>query len=149
MRSLAQLAVLAGTLSYAFAGAWARVALAGLRPEVAAAGMLTASAVVAVPLAWGVEGRPSLALEPVTWSAVAYYSLAATAFAYLLYYRVLAAAGSGNLLLCTLMIPPVAIVLGALVLGEDLRPRGLRGLRAPGRGAPRARRPAPAAAARD
>ena len=127
VRSLAQLAVLAGTLSYALAGAWARVALAGLRPEVAAAGMLTASAVVAVPLAWSVEGRPSLALAPVTWAAVAYYSLAATAFAYLLYYRVLAMAGSGNLLLCTLMIPPVAIVLGALVLGEDLRPAAYGG----------------------
>ena len=58
VRSLAQLAVLAGTVSYAFAGAWARVALGGLRPEVAAAGMLTTSTLVAIPLAWAVEGRP-------------------------------------------------------------------------------------------
>ena len=122
VRSLAQLAVLAGTLSYAFAGAWARVRLSGLRPEVAAAGMLTASAAMALPLAWGLEGRPSLALAPVTWGAIAYTALAATAVAYLLYYRVLASAGAGNLLLCTLMIPPVAIVLGAVVLGEALRP---------------------------
>ena len=122
IRSLAQLAVLAGTVSYAFAGAWARVALGGLRPEVAAAGMLTTSTLVAIPLAWAVEGRPTLALAPVTWAAIAYYALAATAFAYLLYYRVLASAGSGNLLLCTLLIAPVAIVLGALVLGEELRP---------------------------
>ena len=127
VRSLAQLAVLAGTLSYAFAGAWARVALAGLRPQVAAAGMLTTSAVVAVPLAWAVEGRPTLALAPVTWAAIAYYALAATAFAYLLYYRVLAMAGSGNMLLCTLPIAPVAIVLGAVVLGEELRPAAYGG----------------------
>ena len=120
IRSLAQLAVLAGTLSYAFAGAWARARLTGLRPEVAAAGMLTASTLMALPLAWTIEGRPSLALEPVTWTAIAYYALAGTALAYLLYYRVLAMAGSGNLLLCTLMIPPVAIVLGALVRGEEL-----------------------------
>ena len=38
VRSLAQLAVLAGTLSYALAGAWARATLGGLRAEVAAAG---------------------------------------------------------------------------------------------------------------
>lgn len=120
--SLAQIAVLAGTLSYALAGAWGRLRLSGLAPQVAAAGMLTASAIVAVPLAWAVEGRPSLALGPVTWGAVAYYSIAATALAYLLYYRILASAGSGNLLLCTLMIAPVSIVLGALVLGETLRP---------------------------
>lgn len=122
VRSLAQIAVLAGTVSYALAGAWARARLRGLAPEVAAAGMLTCSAAVALPLARGVEGPPDLALPAVAWGAIAYYSLAATALAYLLYYRVLAMAGSGNLLLCTLMIAPVAIVLGALVLGETLRP---------------------------
>lgn len=120
--SLAQLAVLAGALSYALAGAWARSRLAGLAPQIAAAGMLTASTLVAIPMAWIAEGPPSLALEPVTWAAIAYYSLAATGLAYLLYYRVLASAGSGNLLLCTLLIAPVAIVLGAVVLGEELRP---------------------------
>lgn len=127
VRSLAQLAVLAGTLSYALAGAWARLRLGGLAPQVAAAGMLTASTLVAVPVAWAVEGAPSLALAPVTWAAVAYYSLIATAFAYLLYYRVLASAGSGNLLLCTLLIAPVAIVLGAVSLGEELRPAAYGG----------------------
>ena len=127
LRSLAQLAVLVGTLSYAFAGAWARVRLTGLAPQVAAAGMLTASTVVAIPLAWAAEGRPSLALEPVTWAAIAYFALVSTALAYLLYYRVLAMAGSGNLLLCTLMIPPVAIGLGTAVLGEALGPSAYAG----------------------
>ena len=44
----------------------------------------------------------------------------ATAAAYLLYYRVLAMAGSGNLMLVTLLVAPVAITLGAVVLGEKL-----------------------------
>ena len=43
-----------------------------------------------------------------------------TALAYLLYYRILNAAGAGNLLLVTLLIAPVAIVLGAFVRGEAL-----------------------------
>ena len=38
IRSLAQLAVLGGTLSYAVAGAWGRARLRGYPPEVAAAG---------------------------------------------------------------------------------------------------------------
>ena len=36
-------------------------------------------------------------------------------------------AGSGNLMLVTLLIPPVAIILGALALGEDLQPRPYAG----------------------
>jgi drug/metabolite transporter (DMT)-like permease len=120
LRSVAQLAVILGTLSYALAGAWARARLSGLTPVVAAAGMLTGSALVMVPLALAVDGAPKLPESPATYAAVAYYALGSTALAYLLYYRVLRMAGSGNLLLCTLMIPPVAIVLGAAVRGEAL-----------------------------
>ena len=87
---------------------------------VAAAGMLTGAAIVMVPLAVAVEGTPSFALSPVTWVALGYMALVATAFAYLLYYRVLAMAGSANLLLVTLIIPPLAILLGAWVRGEAL-----------------------------
>jgi len=125
--SLAQLAVLAGTLSYAFAGVWARKMLGGLAPQVAAAGMLTASTLIMVPLAWYVEGPIRLDLTPRTLMALAYASLGATALAYLLYYRVLTLAGSGNLMLVTLLIAPIAIVLGALVLGETLPPNAYSG----------------------
>jgi drug/metabolite transporter (DMT)-like permease len=120
LRSLAQLAVLAGTLSYALAGVWGRRTLTGLSPQIAAAGMLTGSSLVAVPLAWTVEGPITLDLAPRTLLAIGYYAVLATAGAYLLYYWVLARAGSGNLLLVTLLVAPVAIVLGAVLLGETL-----------------------------
>jgi drug/metabolite transporter (DMT)-like permease len=120
LRSMGQLAVIAGTISYALAGVWAKKRLSGLSPQVAAAGMLTGSSVIMIPLATLVEGPISLHLQPGTWLAIAYYALIATAFAYLLYYRVLKMAGSGNLMLCTLLIAPVAIILGATVLGEEL-----------------------------
>lgn len=125
--SLAQLAVLAGTLSYSFAGVWARKWLTGLPPQVAAAGMLTASTLVIVPLAWIVDGPIRLDLAPRTLAAIAYYAVGATALAYLLYYSVLARAGSGNLMLVTLLIAPVAILLGALVLGETLPANAYKG----------------------
>jgi drug/metabolite transporter (DMT)-like permease len=127
IRSTAQLAVLGGTLSYAFAGVWARTRLKGLSPVVAAAGMLTASTLTLIPLTLWIDGVPSLDLAPVTWIAIAYVAVIATAGAYLLYYRVLDMAGSGNLMLVTLLIPPVAITLGALVLGEALPPRAFAG----------------------
>ena len=120
LRSLAQLAVIAGTLSYALAGSWARKTLTGLPPQVAAAGMLTGASLVTLPLAHFVEGPMTLALQPGTLIAIGYYALIATAGAYLLYYQVLAQAGSGNLMLVTLLVAPVAIVAGALILGEAL-----------------------------
>ena len=125
--SLAQLAVLAGTLSYAFAGVWARKMLAGLAPQVAAAGMLTTSALIMVPMAWYFDGPIRLDLQPRTLLALAYAAIGATALAYLLYYRVLTLAGSGNLMLVTLLIAPIAIVLGALVLGETLPVNAYKG----------------------
>ncbi|MEM9786839.1 MAG: DMT family transporter [Pseudomonadota bacterium] len=120
IRSLGQLAVIGGTISYALAGVWARKMLGGLTPQVAAAGMLTGATLIMLPAAWVVEGPIALSLTAQTWGAIAYYAIIATALAYLLYYRVLAMAGSGNLMLCTLLVAPVAIVLGAIVLGEAL-----------------------------
>jgi drug/metabolite transporter (DMT)-like permease len=119
-RSLGQLAILGAALSYAAAAAFARVAVRGLRPEVSAAGMLTGASVVMVPLALFIEGPPNLDYAPATWAALAYLAFAASALAYLLYYAVLQAAGAGNLSLVTLLIPPIAIVLGAAVYGEAL-----------------------------
>lgn len=127
LRSLAQLSVLTATLCYALAGSFARIRLSHLPPVVAAAGMLTGSTLVMLPLAWWMEGTPSLALQPVTWVAIGYYSLIATATAYLLYYSILAKAGSGNLMLVTLLLVPVAILLGHFVLGEVLLPRHIAG----------------------
>ena len=80
-----------------------------------------------LPLAWWIEGPLTLSLAPQTLWAIGYYAIAATALAYLLYYRVLVMAGSGNLMLVTLMIPPVAIVLGALILNEALNPAAYAG----------------------
>ncbi|MGH1577170.1 DMT family transporter [Planktotalea sp.] len=127
LQSLAQIAVIGGTISYALASIWARKRLAGLAPEVAAAGMLTGSTIIMLPAAWIIEGPMTLALKPITWAAIGYYVIIATALAYLLYYKILDLAGSGNLMLVTLLVPPVAIVLGAIFLGEALHPRAYVG----------------------
>jgi len=122
IRSAAQLAVLLGALSYAVAAAWARKHLSGLPPQIAAMGMLTGSSLILLPLAYVVDGGITLPHTTQGIGAVAYFAVLGTALAYLLYYRVLAVAGSGNAMLVTLMIPPVAITLGWLVLDERLAP---------------------------
>jgi drug/metabolite transporter (DMT)-like permease len=126
-RAVAQLAVIGATLSYGFAGVWARRFLSGLPSDMAAAGMLTGSSLIMVPLALMLEGRPSFDLATETFVAMGFYAIIATALAYLLYYRVLAMAGSGNLMLVTLFVPVVAIFLGALVLNEALGQNALLG----------------------
>ncbi|PKP73308.1 MAG: EamA family transporter [Alphaproteobacteria bacterium HGW-Alphaproteobacteria-6] len=125
--SLGQLAILGASLAYALAATFARVAVRGLRPEVSAAAMLTAAAIVMVPAALALEGAPGLDYRPATWAALAYLALVASALAYLLYYAVLGLAGAGNLSLVTLMIPPFAIALGALVYDEALAPSAWAG----------------------
>ena len=121
LRAVAQLAVVVGTLSYALAGVWARRTLAALDPQVQAAGMLVGSSAVMIPIALLVDGwQPPRSADAAL--AVGYYAIVATALAYLLYFRVLRAAGSGNTMLCTLLIAPVAIVLGVVARDETLAP---------------------------
>jgi len=127
IRSLAQLAIVGACISYGLASVWARKTLRGLPPETAALGMLTGSTLLMLPISISIDGPPSFQLAPQTWAAILYISIAATTIAYLLYYRVLSMAGSGNLMLVTLLIPPIAILLGALVLDETISTSALIG----------------------
>jgi drug/metabolite transporter (DMT)-like permease len=120
LTSLGQLAVLAAALCYAVTTAAARRLLKGVAPGVSAAGMLTGAAVVMIPLALAVEGLPAGGYGAVTWASLAYLAAVSSALAYVLYYVVLARAGASNLSLVTLMVAPVAIVLGAVLFGERL-----------------------------
>lgn len=120
LTSLSQLAVLAASLCYACAGVFARRFLGGQPPEVAAAGMLSASSTVMIPAALWFEGAPRLDYLPLTWAALLYLGVVGSALAFLCYYRALRLAGAGNVSLVTLMIAPVSVVLGALIFGESL-----------------------------
>lgn len=127
LRSTAQLACLGAAVSYAIAGAYARNALKGVRPEVGAAGMLTAASALLVPVALLHDGLPVAAPELPVLGALAYLSLVASALAYILFYAVLRLAGAGNLGLVTLLVAPVAILLGAMIFRERLTPGALAG----------------------
>lgn len=118
---LAQLAVLAGALSYAFAGVFGRrFRRLGIDPVTTAAGQVAASALILAPVTvvidrpWGLP-TPSASVL----GAVAGLALLSTAVAYVIYFRLLARVGATNLLLVTFLIPVSAVALGVLFLGEQ------------------------------
>ncbi|MCF8532124.1 MAG: DMT family transporter [Reyranella sp.] len=118
-----QIACLAAALSYAFAGVYGRRFQAmGVAPMQAAAGQVTASTMLILPIMLIVDRPWELAAPPsvVVWAALAGLALLSTALAYVLYFRILAAAGATNLLLVTFLIPVTAILLGAVILRESL-----------------------------
>ncbi|MDQ2092850.1 DMT family transporter [Rhodalgimonas zhirmunskyi] len=127
IRSVAQIALIGATICYALAGVWARKMLHDVKPMVSAAGMLTFSALFSIPGAWWLEGAPRLDLSPLSVGLLVYASLLGTGVAFMLYYKVLALAGSGNLLLVTLLVSPFAIVISAVFLGERLAPNAFAG----------------------
>lgn len=127
LTSLAQLALMGSSLSYAVSNTWARVMLRDVPPVVAAAGMLTCSSAVMVPVALVVDGVPDFAYSSGALMAVGYLSVFATAIAYILVYNIIALAGAANTSVATLLVAPVAILLGAIVLGESLRPAAYAG----------------------
>jgi drug/metabolite transporter (DMT)-like permease len=118
--SLGQIAMIGAAVSYAVSSSFAKITLRGLRPEVSAAGMLTGASLVMIPLALFADGWPALNYSAASWGALAYLALMSSAFAYVIFYRILTLAGAGNLQLVTLLVGPVAVVLGAVVYGEAL-----------------------------
>jgi drug/metabolite transporter (DMT)-like permease len=125
-----ELACLAAALSYAFAGIYGRRFRAmGIAPLDAAAGQVTASSLLILPIMLSVEQPWNGPLPtPTIWAALAALAMLSTALAYVLYFRILAAAGATNLLLVTFLIPVTSILLGAVFLRERLEPRHLAGM---------------------
>jgi drug/metabolite transporter (DMT)-like permease len=119
-RNLAQLAILAAALSYAFASVWGKTKLAGQAPEMNALGMLVGSTVLMIPIAIWSDGLPDINLSAKVWASLFSLSILSTVLAYLLYFAILLRAGAANLMLVTLLVPPFAIGLGVLFLGERL-----------------------------
>ena len=128
--ALAQLACVTASLCYALAAVWARrFRRMGVSPLSVTTGQLTAGALMMLPVSMIVD-RPWLhAFPPLTaLGAIAVLALMCTAFGYVLYFRLIDTSGATNALLVTLLVPPVAILLGGLFLGEHLAPQDFAGL---------------------
>lgn len=125
---LAEIACIGATVSYAFSSLWSR-RFKGEDPVTTATGQLTASTILTLPLMIFVEAPwtlPAPSGEAV--AAVLFLALLATAFAYILFFRIVAVAGASNVMLVTFLVPVSAILLGWIVLGETLEPRHWAGM---------------------
>jgi drug/metabolite transporter (DMT)-like permease len=127
---LAELACVMAALSYALAAVWARrFRRQGISPLSVTTGQLTAGALMMLPLSMAVDRPWTHAFPPVSaLAAITALALFCTAFGYVLYFRLIATSGATNALLVTLLVPPVAILLGGLFLGETLAPQDFIGL---------------------
>jgi drug/metabolite transporter (DMT)-like permease len=101
----------------------------GQPPLVVAAGQLSGSALLILPLALLVDRSWTLPLPSGgIWAAVIGLAVFSTALAYVIFFRILARAGATNLLLVTFLIPVSALLIGIAFLGETLNPHHLAGM---------------------
>lgn len=116
----AKLAVVGAAVSYGFAASFGK-RFRDISPRITATGQLTASSLIMLPLALVVDQPWTMAMPPApVIAAILALALISTAFAYLVFFRVLSIAGATSASLVTLLVPPAAILLGIVFLGETL-----------------------------
>ncbi|MCY0096061.1 DMT family transporter [Hoeflea ulvae] len=116
----AMLAVVGAAVSYGFAATFGK-RFKGVSPRITATGQLTASSLIMLPLALIVDQPWTLTMPPMNVvAAILALALVSTAFAYIVFFRILSVAGATSASLVTLLVPPAAILLGVLFLGETL-----------------------------
>jgi drug/metabolite transporter (DMT)-like permease len=127
-QGLGILLCLAAAFSYGLSALLARRLLSNSPPLGTATFQLLASAAMMTAVAGLVE-RPWQLPMPgaVTWSAVIGLAALSTALAYIVFFQILRRSGATNVMLVTLLVPVTAILLGSLVLGEQISSREIAG----------------------
>lgn len=124
----AQLAVIASSCSYGFGGVYSR-RFKDMSPLQAATGQMTGATVLLIPFSLLIDHPWSLAIPPLdVWAAWLVIALVNTALAYVLYYRMIANVGATYMSLVTLLIPPIALLLGAVFLDEAVTLQAVTGM---------------------
>jgi drug/metabolite transporter (DMT)-like permease len=122
---LAVVAALGATLSYGVAASYAKRRLTGVNPLAVAGGSQLAATAALAPFASALW--PAAPVSTGAWAAVATLGVACTAVAYVLYFRLIARVGPARAIGVTFLVPPFAMVWGALFLGEGITLRMLAG----------------------
>jgi drug/metabolite transporter (DMT)-like permease len=113
---LAVLAVLATALIWSVGATYTRRRMAGIDAMVTTAGSLAAASLFLAPLAWATwPGKPPTARA---WAEMAFLGLFSSGLGMWMYFRLLRRIGTVPAMSVTFLSPLVAMVSGALYLGE-------------------------------
>jgi drug/metabolite transporter (DMT)-like permease len=120
---LAQFAALGGSICYALSGLIVR--RIDIPPTRLAFLALGIGATVLLPVALLVDGVPTtMPSAPALWALV-YLGVFPTGLAYVMRFQLIRAIGFSTFALSIYMIPPFGVLLGVLILGEQLEPKVL------------------------
>lgn len=124
----AKLALIGMSFSYAVGFLFAR-RFRALPAPIIATGQMSAATLIMIPVVLVWHGTSGLFdASAASWGAVFGLALLSTTFAYILFFSLVAEAGSTNASLVTFIVPVSAIILGVLILGERLESFEIAGM---------------------
>lgn len=122
---LAVAAVLAGSVAWGFGSHHTRKHLAGADAMVITVGSLLAATAVLAPFAWA--DWPVQSPPPRAWAELVFLGVASSGLGFLIYFRLLRRIGPVRAMSVTFLNPVVAVISGALYLGEGVSLQMLAG----------------------
>jgi drug/metabolite transporter (DMT)-like permease len=123
----AQLAIVAATLCYAGAAIFGKN-FKGLDPVMPAAGSMLCGAAVLIPASLVVDQPWTIAPSMASVLALMALSVFSTAFAFVIYFRLIQTLGSVGTTAQAYLRVPIGVAIGVVFLGESLSPNGVIGL---------------------
>lgn len=106
------------TALYGYTIVFTKVKLKAASPMGTSAGTLLMAAATLAPFA--LVAHPPHTPPPAAWASVAGLAIVSTAFAFILYYRLIADVGPVKAITVTLLVPVFGMVWGVIFLGEPL-----------------------------
>ncbi|MGO4452131.1 DMT family transporter [Phyllobacterium sp. TAF24] len=116
---MAQLAIVAATISYAFAAIFGK-GFKGLDPMMPAAGSMICGAVILIPVSLVVDQPWTLAPSAHSMLALLGLSVFSTALAFVIYFRLINTLGTVGATSQAYLRVPIGVGIGVLFLGESL-----------------------------
>jgi drug/metabolite transporter (DMT)-like permease len=117
--TVGQAAIIVATFSTAVCAVYGR-RFGAVAPEITTAGMLTAATIVLVPLGFLLEAPLNSAPSVASLTALLLNAFGATAFGFVLYFRLIRTIGSMGVASVGYLKPAIGVLIGCTVLGESL-----------------------------
>jgi drug/metabolite transporter (DMT)-like permease len=120
MENLGQQCVIIATICYAISTTMARKFIKGVDPLVSVTVMLLSSAFWMGMIVLYMEGLPLFTPSAINIVSMGLLAALSTSLAYILYFILLERAGAGTTTLVTVLIPPFAMIMDAVILNQAI-----------------------------